>query len=74
MEQLQDKSLKRENLEYEFLCNLWKDNLHLIVPLIRLLTVQFVPGKRFDTIFYTHHPDVIRINLSKIQENKTSEL
>jgi hypothetical protein len=71
---LKDKNLKNKDLEYEFICKLWKDYLHLIVPLIRFLTVQFIPNKRFDTIFYTHHPSVVRVNLAKIHENKLEDV
>ena len=43
----------KTSFNYEFFCNLWKKNLNKMIPLIRLLTVQILPGKRFDTIFYT---------------------
>jgi hypothetical protein len=47
--------------------------MNLLIPLIRIMTIQNLKGKRFDTIFYTPDSSVIKLNLGKLNLNNLNK-
>lgn len=44
--------------------------MHLLIPIIRLMTIQQVKTKRFDTIFYVLDASVIQANVKNLKSKK----